>query len=149
MFSENYLVEGEKGGKDAATDLKQHLMKEFGGAGSLCTTLYMNMTGLRDYLVSKNVCTASDFDGFVVGFNRSTELFSIVDCSQGKEAADAKIRGAPIAMTTVPPLHDPTYLNPRNAQNLRERPSSEEDRIRRSVPLACRKIVAYLPTRRT
>jgi hypothetical protein len=95
VFSEKYLVEGEKGGKEAATDLKQHLMKEFGGAGSLCTMLYMNMTGLRDYLVSKNVCSTWAFDGFVTGFNRSTELFSIVDCSQGKEAADAKIRGAP------------------------------------------------------
>lgn len=97
MFSEKYLVEGEKGGKEAAMDLKHHLMKEFGGAGSLCTMLYMNMTGLRDYLVSKNVCSVLDFDGFVTGFNRSTELFSIVDCSQGKEAADAKIRGTPTA----------------------------------------------------
>jgi len=129
VFSDKYLVEGEKGGKEAATDLKQHLMKEFGGAGSLCTTLYMNMSGLRDYLISKNICSPSDFDGFVTGFNRSTELFSIVDCSQGKEAADAKIRGASTAI--LQRLHALIYADVRNAQNLCERPSSEEDRIRR------------------
>lgn len=94
VFSRQYLVDGEKGGKEAASDLKQALVKQFGGSGSYCTMLYMNMCGLRDYLVASNVCTAADFEGFVTGFNRSTELFSIVDCGRGKEAADAKIRGS-------------------------------------------------------
>jgi len=98
-------------------------MNEFGGAGSLCTMLYMNMTGLRDYLVSKNICSALDFDGFVTGFNRSTELFSIVDCSQGKEAADAKIREMLKTFASVPQVrkivfgggHDGGYLSVLNS----------------------------------
>lgn len=42
--------------------------------------LYMNLSGLRDYLALSGVCSPADFGGFVTGFNRSTELFSIVDC---------------------------------------------------------------------
>lgn len=55
--------------------------------------LYMNLSGLRDYLASSGICSPAEFGGFVTGFNRSTELFSIVDCGGGKESADAKIRG--------------------------------------------------------
>lgn len=95
IFSENYLKDGEEGGKLAAATLKQEILTTSaeGAIGTLCVFIYMNQSGLRDTLAANHVCSVTQFTDFVLGFNRSTELFSIVDVGKGKEAADAKLRG--------------------------------------------------------
>ena len=94
IFSEKYLNDGDQGGKAAAASLKQELTKLLDAdSGPLCTFIYMNQAGLREVLANSDTCTAAKFNDFVTGFNRSTELFNIIDVGRGKEAADAKIRG--------------------------------------------------------
>lgn len=63
------------------------------GRGQLWLTIYCNKSGLVETLTHNNVCTAEQFDAFCAGFNQASPLFSIVDVGNGKEAADAKIKG--------------------------------------------------------
>lgn len=64
------------------------------GRGEIWLTIYCNKKGLTEALTSTNVCTAEQFEQFVMGFNQAAPLFSIVDVGVGKEAADSKIKGA-------------------------------------------------------
>lgn len=95
IFSKEFLNDGDAGGKRAAASLKQAVAGAVpdGPVGSLLTLVYMNQAGLQNHLANTGVCPSAKFTEFVTGFNRSTELFSIVDVGRGKEAADAKIRG--------------------------------------------------------
>jgi hypothetical protein len=63
------------------------------GRAKLWVQVYLNQNGLAETLASRKLCTVAQFDDFVVGFNQSSPLFSIVDVGSGKEAADAKIKG--------------------------------------------------------
>lgn len=93
VFSPTYICAGEVGGINAAMDLKKGLLENCGRELSVCTFIYLNQAGLREYLVKEGVCSSVEFNAFVSGFNQSTELFCIIDVGYGKEAADAKIRG--------------------------------------------------------
>ncbi|KAF9517738.1 hypothetical protein BS47DRAFT_1339267 [Hydnum rufescens UP504] len=104
VFSPHYLIKGESGGEQAATQLKQELVRHIGGGTTLCTFVYLNHTGLRNFLATEGSCTPTQFNEFVTGFNRSTELFCIVDVGRGKEAADAKIREMLRLFTGVPQI---------------------------------------------
>lgn len=61
--------------------------------GQVWLTVYCNQKGLAETLISNNVCTAEQFEEFVMGFNQASPLFSFVDAGVGKEAADSKIKG--------------------------------------------------------
>lgn len=63
------------------------------GRAQLWLTVYCNKRGLAETLVSSGVCSAEQFEDFVLGFNQAAPLFSFVDVGGGKEAADAKIKG--------------------------------------------------------
>ena len=65
----------------------------FAGRGQVWLTVYCNMTGLSETLYSNQLATPESFEAFVTGFNQASPLFSIVDVGNGKEAADAKIKG--------------------------------------------------------
>jgi hypothetical protein len=97
IFSPQYLDKGHIGGEQAATQLKQELVKRVGGGATLCTFVYLNYIGLRNFLVNEEICTVAQFNEFIMGFNRSTELFCVVNVGPGKEAADAKIRGTSLS----------------------------------------------------
>jgi hypothetical protein len=56
-------------------------------------TVYLNKSGLAETVANKGFCTLDEFDDFVIGFNQASPLFSVVDVGNGKEAADAKIKG--------------------------------------------------------
>lgn len=62
--------------------------------GEIWLTIYCNKKGLTETLTSNDICTADQFEQFVMGFNQAAPLFSFVDAGIGKEAADSKIKGA-------------------------------------------------------
>ncbi|KAG1864169.1 hypothetical protein DFJ58DRAFT_772914 [Suillus subalutaceus] len=99
IFSQDLLASGHTGGRQAAMLLTKGLTDYMVDvdAGSSCRgqvwlTVYCNKTGLMDTLVNNGICSASEFEAFVLGFNSASPLFSIVDVGGGKEAADAKIK---------------------------------------------------------
>lgn len=65
--------------------------------GQLWSTIYCNKKGLTETLISNNVCTAEQFEEFIMGFCQAAPLFSFVDVGAGKEAADSKIKGLPLS----------------------------------------------------
>jgi hypothetical protein len=100
IFSQELLTAGHTGGRQAAmlltkglTDYMVETDAESSGRGQVWLTVYCNKSGLMDTLVNNDICTVGDFEAFVLGFNQSSPLFSIVDVGGGKEAADAKIKG--------------------------------------------------------
>ena len=103
IFSSELIKKGQIGGRQAAMLLTKGLTDHLAsidpadasnpGRGQLWLTIYCNKTGLLDTLTSNNICTAEDFESFVLGFNQASPLFSIVDVGCGKEAADSKIKG--------------------------------------------------------
>ncbi|KAF8843945.1 hypothetical protein BDN67DRAFT_944155 [Paxillus ammoniavirescens] len=99
IFSQELLTLGHTGGRQAAmlltkglTDYMVETDAESSGRGQVWLTVYCNKSGLMDTLVNNDICTVGDFEAFVLGFNQSSPLFSIVDVGSGKEAADAKIK---------------------------------------------------------
>ncbi|OBZ80082.1 hypothetical protein A0H81_01170 [Grifola frondosa] len=70
--------------------------------GQVWLTIYCNKSGLLDTLISNQVCTAEEFEAFVLGFNQASPLFSIVDVGNGKEAADSKIKECLRVFTRFP-----------------------------------------------
>ncbi|KIJ21720.1 hypothetical protein PAXINDRAFT_165129 [Paxillus involutus ATCC 200175] len=99
IFSQELLTAGHTGGRQAAmlltkglTDYMVETDAESSGRGQVWLTVYCNKSGLMDTLVNNDICTVGDFEAFVLGFNQSSPLFSIVDVGGGKEAADAKIK---------------------------------------------------------
>ncbi|KAF9229318.1 hypothetical protein BS17DRAFT_16202 [Gyrodon lividus] len=99
IFSQELLTAGHAGGRQAAmlltkglTDYMVETDAETSGRGQVWLTVYCNKSGLTDTLVNNEICTAGEFETFILGFNQSSPLFSIVDVGSGKEAADAKIK---------------------------------------------------------
>jgi hypothetical protein len=100
IFTQELIKNGRQGGHQAASLLSKGIHEYLAlaqstaaGRGQLWVTVYMNQRGLSETLAANNLCTLDEFDEFVIGFNQSSPLFSIVDVGNGKEAADAKIKG--------------------------------------------------------
>lgn len=95
-FSPDYIRQGRSGGQKAATALKAKLVAEIGSEVQLLVFVYLNRAGMTDAMMSNNLIRRrTEFDEFIMGFNQASPLFHLVDVGQGKEAADAKIRGRP------------------------------------------------------
>ncbi|KAI0724530.1 hypothetical protein C8T65DRAFT_691548 [Cerioporus squamosus] len=102
IFSSDLIKQGQFGGRQAAMLLTKGLTDYLSsvdpaeasapGRGQLWLTIYCNKNGLLDTLTSNSICTADEFEAFVLGFNQASPLFSIVDVGNGKEAADSKIK---------------------------------------------------------
>ncbi|KAF8336368.1 uncharacterized protein EI90DRAFT_2992437 [Cantharellus anzutake] len=92
IFTSQYWKQGKEGGRLAAAVLHQTLSAEAGRLPYLHTVIYFNRKGLADTLCANGVCSRAEFEDFVIGFNQSAHLFTMVDVGQRKEAADAKIR---------------------------------------------------------
>ncbi|EPQ60792.1 hypothetical protein GLOTRDRAFT_124541 [Gloeophyllum trabeum ATCC 11539] len=99
IFSQDLLTKGQSGGRQAAMSLTKGIMDYMSndddttaGRSQLWLTIYCNKNGLLETLVNHHICTAEQYEAFVLGFNQSSPLFSIVDVGSGKEAADAKIK---------------------------------------------------------
>ena len=100
IFSPDYLIRGEEGGKKAGQEIVQgitdHLAND-GSPGVLATNVkisivvYVMRPRLRNELIAGNTCTAEQFDGFFVGLNE-TRYLNIVEVGS-KTDTDRKIEG--------------------------------------------------------
>jgi hypothetical protein len=99
------IRDGYSGGKAAAAlltrGINEHIMLEQDGApprGQLWVSVFCNKSGLSETLNQHQLCTPDEFEAFWIGFNQASPFFSMVDVGAGKEAADAKIKGATPAL---------------------------------------------------
>jgi hypothetical protein len=97
IFAPEYLADGQQGGRRAAQILNSRLLRYLDNEGvrsgtRILVNVYCNKFGLRKTLARSKLCSTQQFDEFWNGFQASA-LFSVIDAGQGKEAADAKIRG--------------------------------------------------------
>ncbi|TBU48361.1 hypothetical protein BD309DRAFT_987411 [Dichomitus squalens] len=114
IFSSDLIKQGQFGGRQAAALLTKGLTDylasvdpteaSFPGRGQIWLTIYLNKNGLLETLTSNLVCTAEEFEAFVLGFNQASPLFSIVDVGNGKEAADSKIKECLRVFTRFPQI---------------------------------------------
>lgn len=100
IFSSELIAQGNSGGGKAAKMLTEGINEylersdhTLAGRAQIWLTIYCNLSGLQDTLLKNGLCTFDQFDTFVVGFNQSSPLFSIVDVGGVKEAADSKLKG--------------------------------------------------------
>ncbi|KAG8880128.1 hypothetical protein FRB97_001059 [Tulasnella sp. 331] len=114
VFSESFLTRGKEGGRDAAASLIAGIKANIDSHNSslsrtdrnisdpsqgriispqIICTVFFNRMGLCKTLLANNFCTAQNFLDFFIGFNQASPLVTLVDVGDGKEAADAKLRG--------------------------------------------------------
>ncbi|CRG83728.1 hypothetical protein PISL3812_01083 [Talaromyces islandicus] len=98
IFNDQFLHNGEQGGKDAAnqltTSLNEYVARNLPNVTSpkIVTRVYANVKGLGDACYNAGIVDKpSVVDDFVRGFNESQPLFDFVDIGQGKDRADDKI----------------------------------------------------------
>ncbi|KAL1686275.1 hypothetical protein GGG16DRAFT_97018 [Schizophyllum commune] len=97
IFNDGYILEGQTGGHKAAQRLQasivRHLKDTLGDAAyQIWVHIFFNKRGLSDTLSRMGIVGAKELDEFVLGFNQSTERFTMLDVGNTKEAADAKLR---------------------------------------------------------
>ncbi|KAI4715037.1 hypothetical protein J4E89_000723 [Alternaria sp. Ai002NY15] len=100
-FSDDFLREGEQGGRRAAVqlfaDIHEYIENEcqdipFGYR--IACRIYANVRGLGDVLVRRGMYEdIIEFEDFVRGFTRGKTLFDFIDVGAGKDRADEKIIG--------------------------------------------------------
>ncbi|KAL5530511.1 hypothetical protein ACEPAF_6769 [Sanghuangporus sanghuang] len=100
IFADHHLKAGLEGGREAARRLTRGIysyLEENGYSGqssrfTFWLSIYFNKKGLQETLVRSGVCTADQFEAFVVGISQASPRFLLVDVGYGKEAADSKIK---------------------------------------------------------
>ena len=103
IFDDNLIVRGQDGGHNAAQRLRlsiaSHLKETQGDAAyQVWVYVFFNKRGLAETFNNIGLIGFKEFDDFVLGFNKSSERFIMVDVGNTKEAADAKLRGAWMAL---------------------------------------------------
>jgi hypothetical protein len=100
IFNDEFLRNGEQGGKDAANQLiatlNEYVAQNLPNVISpkIVTHVFANIKGLGDACYNTGIVyKPSAVDDFVRGFNDSQPLFDFVDIGQGKDSADDKISG--------------------------------------------------------
>jgi hypothetical protein len=100
IFHDEFLRNGEQGGKDAANQLwaalTQYVARNLPNVASpkIITRIYANVKGLASACYQTGIIDSpSVMNDFVRGFNESRLLFDFVDVGSGKDRADDKIAG--------------------------------------------------------
>lgn len=101
IFHENFLKQGEIGGKQAATLLHTAVydwalakIPECPEDVKIVVRVYANLKGLADVCVRSGLVQIPGLiEEFARGFTRSKTMFDFVDVGAGKDRADAKISG--------------------------------------------------------
>ncbi|KAF8337069.1 uncharacterized protein EI90DRAFT_3044773 [Cantharellus anzutake] len=91
IFSAKYWKRGKDGGQEAATDLRRALLEVAGPLPFHQAILYFNKRGLSDALYANGICSRTEFEEFIVGFNGAPH-FSMTDVGQRRKSLDTKIR---------------------------------------------------------
>lgn len=100
IFHDEFLRNGEQGGKDAANQLwaalTQYVARNLPNVSSpkIITRIYANVKGLANACHQAGIIdNPAVMNDFVRGFNESRLLFDFVDVGSGKDRADDKIAG--------------------------------------------------------
>ncbi|KAK9567335.1 hypothetical protein V6Z96_007997 [Aspergillus fumigatus] len=100
IFKEEFLKQGEQGGKIAvkqlSTALQDYITTHFPNIASpkIVTMIYMNVKGLADLCIQGGIkMELSVLEAFVRGFNGNGLLSDIIDVGTGKNKASDKIEG--------------------------------------------------------
>ena len=101
IFEDQYIKNGENGGKEAATLLwgfvRDYVTQKIPNLSSdykIVTRVYANLKGLGDACHRSGLLEkASLIEDFARGFTGSKQLFDFVDVGVGKDRADDKISG--------------------------------------------------------
>ena len=98
QFQPTLLKQGRDGGREAASLLRKgiidHARKRLGKEpDQLILHCFVNVAGLGQALMDNKIVDLAKFGEFILGFNASHPLVSMLDCGKAKEGADAKIRG--------------------------------------------------------
>jgi len=103
VFPDDLLCQGTSGGEEAAqrllTEATKYLERYKGAKDwKLIVRIFVNLEGLARKCQQFDIITQSNtLRDFATGFAQSQPLFDFVDVGYGKERADHKIRGEPIA----------------------------------------------------
>ncbi|KAF8514322.1 hypothetical protein BU17DRAFT_68398 [Hysterangium stoloniferum] len=100
LFRSDFVKRGVKGGIEAAKLLSDTLVSycrqeepwEDGSPVHLWIHIFLNSRGLRNAFCQRDICTASEFDKFVIGLSQANPRLTITDVHPGKDAADIKIK---------------------------------------------------------
>ena len=109
IFSSRLIIQGIKGGHVAAQMLADSIRKYlreqdsvYGPHFELSVYSFLNRKGLANALQrEKGAFDRSCMDDFIAGFNQASERFYMVDVGHGKERADTKLRGKPLAVALL------------------------------------------------
>ncbi|TDL29240.1 hypothetical protein BD410DRAFT_709553 [Rickenella mellea] len=124
FFSESFLSAGQQGGRAAAQCLAkgiaQYLHNEKiqpRGRFSFWVSLYFDRQGWSKSLVARGICTAVEFEAFLVGFSEASPYFLLVDVGYEKDATSVKVKEYLQTYTRFPQTikvffggNDATYL---------------------------------------
>lgn len=99
VFRPSYFSQGLQGGKLAAQALtkliaeylSQEEVQVFGRL-SFWITVYLNREGLLTELLGGSVCTAEQFNAFLLGFSQASPRFLIIDAGPTPDGVELKIR---------------------------------------------------------
>jgi len=112
IFSREYLMQGEAGGRKAAERLSSGVMdyirtstQHIPTGIKIWTIVFLSKAGLEQTLNRFDICPAETFQLFLSGFNAAHGLFSVVDVGRNKEAADYKIRDHLDILIRIPQVY--------------------------------------------
>ncbi|KAH1499435.1 hypothetical protein LV164_001841 [Aspergillus fumigatus] len=119
IFKEEFLKQGEQGGKIAvkqlSTALQDYITTHFPNIASpkIVTMIYMNVKGLADLCIQGGIkMELSVLEAFVRGFNGNGLLSDIIDVGTGKNKASDKIEGRVTLIEGVPLQGDMKTMKP-------------------------------------
>ncbi|PVF95523.1 hypothetical protein CPB86DRAFT_572930 [Serendipita vermifera] len=99
IFSQEYLKQGDHGGRRAAETLVNGLynyarlnIEPFPSGVKIIASIFLAKSGLESVLERTGICSPDEFSLFLKGFTQAHPLFNVVDVGSGKEHADHKIR---------------------------------------------------------
>lgn len=101
IFNNNFLNQGEYGGKQAAAALHKVVLEwattsilECPADTKVVVRVYANLKGLAEVCAKAGlVDTPAKLEDFARGFTRGRTLFDFVDVGPGKDRADGKVAG--------------------------------------------------------
>ena len=99
-------MDGRAGGQSAAKMLsdatEQFLLSNSIDQYQLWVYVFLNKRGLLETFRKAGLYGPKEgFDNFMIGFNKASDKFLMVDVGDGKEAVDAKIKGKPYALYAI------------------------------------------------
>ncbi|KAJ3550976.1 hypothetical protein NM688_g4956 [Phlebia brevispora] len=126
IFSPSLLAQGQYGGQQAAQQLTKGIAEYLSqedvqvfGRLSFWITIYLNRRSLLETLLGNSLCTAEQFEAFLMGFSQASPRFQLVEVGAGKEVVDAKIKEYLHTFTRFPQTlrvfmaggHDNAYMS--------------------------------------